>query len=200
MQAWLGLRLRRGSDDAADLAQEAFAFLLQSRFFDRADPARGSFRGLLKTALRHFAIDRLRQANAERRGGGRAPVSIDADNEPVDAEGRSPDQLLDDAWRKELLQNAHAELQRDLEANGRATHWALFRDYYLADDDAIDHAALAARHGITRTDVTNWLQFGKQRYRAILRRLVLDTVADADELERELQWLFGPARRDRGPS
>lgn len=191
IEAWLAQRFARRADDARDLAQDAFAWLLQTRLLDKADPARGRFRAFLKTALANFAIERLRRERAHKRGGGAQTASFDDVGEPVDPRAHSADQVLDDAWRRELLTKARQMLQHELEIGGRSVHWALFHDWYLADADDLDHATLAARHGITRTDVSNWLDHGKRRFRALLRQIVADTVSSPDELEDELRWLFG---------
>ena len=197
IEAWLGRRFGCRGEDAQDLAQEAFAWLLQTRLLDKADPARGRFRGFLKTALANFTIERLRREAAQKRGGTVAHATIDAVAEPVDPRGRTPDEVLDLAWRRELLERAQAQLQQELEAAGQAVRWALFRDWFLADgesaDGTLDHATLARRHGTSRTDVSNWLDAGKRRYRAILQKLVADTVTTEAELQEELRWLFGPA-------
>lgn len=192
IRAWLAARLRLQAAEADDMAQEAFAWLLQKDLLHKADPTRGRFRGFLKTALARFAIERWRHANAQKRGGGAPPLDLDSVPEPLDPRGRSPDQVLDDAWRTELLQRARNALESELLQNGRALHWALFRDYYLAGDEP-DHAALAASHGVSRNDVSNWLDHAKRRYRALLQQAVQDTVGNADELRDELRWLFGPA-------
>jgi RNA polymerase sigma-70 factor (ECF subfamily) len=192
VQAYLAARLRCRIDDANDAAQDAFAWLLGTKLFDKADPARGRFRGFLKTALANFATEQWRKDQAQKRGGCVGLTTFDASGEPVDEGARTPEQALDDAWRRELLVAAQAQLQRELEGNGRAVYWALFRDYYLAAGDEPDHATLAARHGITRTDVANWLDHGKRRYRALLRERVADTVTDEATLQEELRWLFGP--------
>ncbi len=192
IQCYLAARTRCSAADADDLAQEAFAWLLASGLLAKADPARGRFRGFLKRALANFAAEQWRRAHAARRGGGAVHEVLEGDG-PADARARSPEQALDDAWRAELLANAQALLQQQLEASGRNAQWALFRDYYLAPGDEPDHATLAARHGITRTDVVNWLDRAKRRYRAILRDVVADTVTTPDELDAELRWLFGTA-------
>ncbi len=192
IEAWLAKRFARRADDAADLAQDAFAWLLQTKLLDKADPARGRFRGFLKTALARFAIERLRRERATKRGGGAQHASLEDVAELVDHDAQAPDEALDQAWRRELLAKAQSALQHELETGGRAVHWALFRDWYLAEED-LDHATLASRHGISRTDVSNWLDFGKRRYRALLRDIVSDTVSSPEELEEELRWLFGPA-------
>jgi RNA polymerase sigma-70 factor (ECF subfamily) len=197
IRAYLAARVRCSEDAANDLVQEAFAWLLASGLLDKADPARGRFRGFLKQSLANFAIEQARRAAATKRGGGVEHTGLDALHEPVDPRARSPEQALDDAWRRELLQHAQELLQRELEQGGRGVHWALFRDYFLAEGDEPDHAALAERHGITKTDVSNWLDHAKRRYRAILRSVVADTVGDEEELQQELQWLFGSAHDAR---
>lgn len=189
--AYLQARLRGTGLDPADAAQEAFAWLLDKGLFAKADPARGSFRGFLKKSLANFAIELLRAASAQKRGGGKAHEPLEGAAEPADRHGQTPDEVLDAAWRRELLQRAEALLRDELQGNGRGTYYALFRDYYLAEGDEPDHQALARRYGVTRTDVSNWLDHAKRRYRAILERLVTETVTDADELQQELRWLFG---------
>ncbi|MBL8729923.1 MAG: sigma-70 family RNA polymerase sigma factor [Planctomycetes bacterium] len=195
IQAWFAARLRCGDDAADDLAQESFAWMLATGLLDKADPARGRFRGFLKRALQNFAVEQARRANAHKRGGGVSHAALDDATEP--AGGPTPDQALDEAWRRELLERAHDALRDELEAGHRATYYRLFRDYYFVGGDEPDHATLAARHGITRTDVANWLDYGKRRYRAILRGLVAETVTGEDELQEELAWLFGAAAAGR---
>ena len=51
----------------------------------------------------------------------------------------SPDARLDAEWRRELIARAREELERELEAGGRRSHWLLFRDWFLDEgDDAMD--------------------------------------------------------------
>jgi RNA polymerase sigma-70 factor (ECF subfamily) len=199
IQAYLSARLRLPDDLASDLTQEAFAWMLETRFFDRADPARGRFRGLLKKALARFALEHLRKQNAEKRGGGRVHEAIDAVRHVADPRSETPDQVLDEAWRRELVERARARLEEELEAGGRRTYYLVFRDYFLDDGEGDpDYAAVAARHGITKSDVSNWLDYAKRRYRALLRSLVIETVTDPDALREELVWLFGPETRAGG--
>src|SRR5947209_2796576 len=77
---------RRGHDpdEAADLAQAYFARLLEKGTLAAADPAKGRFRAFLRTDCGFFLADARDRANALKRGGGVAPVSISS----RDAEGR----------------------------------------------------------------------------------------------------------------
>lgn len=197
IRAFLAARLRLRAHDAADAAQDAVAWMLQKDLFGKADPTRGRFRAFLKTALANFAIERLRHDAAQKRGSGRETVALETTDEPVDETARSADDVLDERWRAELLQRARTRLQRELEDSGRELHWAVFRDWFLAEDDDLDHQTLALRHGITRTDVSNWLDHGKRRFRALLRECVAETVRDEQELQDELRWLFAGTREAR---
>jgi RNA polymerase sigma-70 factor (ECF subfamily) len=192
IRAWLAARFRLREDAADDLAQEAFAWLLATRLLDKADPARGSFRGFLKTALARFAIEEFRRDAAAKRGGGRAHEPLDAAAGVADDAAPSPDARLDDAWRRELVERARAELERELADGGRRQHWLLFRDWFL-DDAAPDYETLARRHGVTKVDVSNRLAYAKRRFREVLRAQVAETVRDEEELGEELAWLFGRA-------
>lgn len=195
-EAYLAAALRLPRERAHELFQEFFAWMLASGWLARAAPERGRFRAFLKVALRNFATDELRRESAQKRGAGRIG-SLDADPalEPVDARTPTPEEALDAAWRAELVQAAFTRLEAELTASGRGAQFALFRDYYLAGGPEPDHRTLAARHGISITDVSNGLQRAKKAYRECLRALVLETVGDAAELGDELAWLVAEERR-----
>jgi len=190
--AYLRARFIRTDEDALDCAQAFFLHLFESDFLERADPARGRFRGYVKVSLANFVHDLERRRHALKRGGGRSFVSLASDEgapELPDVDGKSPEDALDDAWRGELLETATRALEEELAAQGRALTFTVFREYFLADED-LDYAAVAARHGIQPSDVSNHLQAAKRRFRAVLRATVADTVGDEAELSAELAWLF----------
>src|SRR6185369_16091564 len=70
---------RRGNsaDDARDLTQEFFATLLEKGYLADADPERGRFRSFLLTAVARFVTKEREKAAAQKRGGGRKPLSLD---------------------------------------------------------------------------------------------------------------------------
>jgi len=199
IEAWLGAALGLRREDARDLAQDFFVWSIETRLLEKADPARGRFRAFLKTALRHYAVDALRRGAARKRGGGVAPLSLDAARadepsfDPADA-GATPDALLDRAWRAALVEQALERTRAEFEAAGKGAVFAVFRDWYLEPGAELDQQALAARHGLTRVDVSNYLMRAKRAWRAALRQLVLETVDRSADLEDELRWLAEPDR------
>jgi len=203
---WLRAELRLDRDAAAELTQDFFVWVIESGFLRKADRERGRFRAFLKVALRNYARDANRRATAARRGGGRrffsleTPVDGATEAEPFDTADPNalrPDELLDARWRRELVQTALQELEKELEATGKTAMFATFRDYFLDASPDVDYRAVAQRNGITVTDVTNWLTRTKKRFRAHLLAIVTDTVRDAAALEEELRWLFQPERSEK---
>jgi RNA polymerase sigma-70 factor (ECF subfamily) len=195
-EAYLAVALRVPRERAHELFQAFFAWMLATGWLAKATPERGRFRGFLKVALKNFARDELRKEHALKRGAGLTD-SLDAEGaaEPPDPRTPSPEQALDDAWRAWLVEAAFARLEAQLTESGRAAQFAVFRDYYFAPGPELDHRALATRHGLTTTDVSNYLQRAKKAYREALRALVLDTVGDADELGQELAWLVAEEKQ-----
>jgi len=189
--AYARARCARNDDEAREAAQEFFLWMLATGFLARADPARGSFRGFVKRSLANFLHDRERRRRSQKRGGDRRLVPLeDEDGIPRLADpGATPEEHLDAHWRAELLARATDALEAELAAKGKHVVFAVFRDFFLADEEC-DYAALAARHGITKVDVSNHLSLAKRRYRAHLRAAVLETVGSDEDLRAELAWLF----------
>ena len=193
-EAFLRASLARDADEARELFQAFFVHLLESDLLRRADPARGRFRAFFKVALRHFATDEHRRRAAAKRGGGARPAPLDEALALTDARPEDPEAELDRAWRGGLIEAALERTRATFEASGRGAQFAVFRDYYLAEDE-LDYRALAARHGVTTTDVSNYLMRAKRAWREELRRAVLDTVSNPADLDDELRWLVEePAR------
>ena len=197
--AYIRARWAKTDDDARDAAQEFFLWMLDRGFLAQADPARGHFRGFLKTSLENFLYDRQRKRRTVKRGGSRRVLSLaneegdaDAPLDLPDPAGRSPEALLDDLWRKELLAQAVDSLEAELRDRGKGVTFEVFRDYFLADDD-LDYATVAKRYRISPVDVSNHLSYAKKRFRAHLRSAVLETVQNDDDLRAELAWLFEEA-------
>jgi hypothetical protein len=64
--AYIRAAWRKPVEDARDLTQAFFARLLEKGYLGTLRPDAGSFRGYLKTALRHFLVDAERAADARR--------------------------------------------------------------------------------------------------------------------------------------
>lgn len=117
----------RGSSrhEAEDLAQCFFAYLLEKNFVNSADRSRGRFRAFLLTAFKRFCTRERDRFRAQKRGGGRQPLSIDFDDgerrfslEPAHEE--TPERLFDRQWALTLLDRVIERLRDEMDASGKA--------------------------------------------------------------------------------
>lgn len=196
VQAYFRAARRLPNEQASELSQAFFLWVMESGFLEKADRSRGRFRPFLKTALRHFANDDARVRRAEKRGGRQVTLSLDHPGDegresllPVRDQGQ-PDAALDDAWRETLLARALEATEKECSAKGRAQMLSVFRDHLVESGGEDSYATLAERHGVTPTDVMNWLSAVKDVYRRALKRIVMETVSGPGELDEEIRWLL----------
>lgn len=187
-------RWAKTQDDALDLTQEFFLWMLETGLVRHANPERGRFRAFVKTALGNFLTDLDRKRSALKRGGARVALPIHNEEDGTvpdlaDTSGQTPEEVLDELWRHELLERAVTALKEELDEGGKSVYFEVFRAYFL-DDDKTDYATVASRFAISTTDVSNYLSYVKRRYRIQLERAVLETVGDRGELESEVAWLL----------
>src|SRR4026209_2909487 len=144
-----------GRADAEDLTQQFFAMLLSRGDLEKISPERGSFRGFLKTALRHFVVSAAR-AEAVRDA---VPVKDEADF-------ATPEQAFDREWARGVLVEAVSRLRRE----SPPVPFAIFSEHCLEETGA-SYADLARRHGVTEDDVRNRLREARIRMREIVEEL-----------------------------
>lgn len=101
------------SEDAQDLTQGFFARLLQRKDINTVEPHKGKFRTFLLVALNHFLVDEARRAKSEKRGGGKALLSLD-DEQAEDrylleaASELTQEKAFDQRWAVAVLDRAAA--------------------------------------------------------------------------------------------
>lgn len=188
-------RSGESADGAAEIVQQFFVLLLSRNDLKHVDPQRGRFRSWLLTALRNFTANERERARALKRGGGRAPLSFDADradaqyaSAPLDP--RTPEQAFERAWANSVLKLALARLAAEQEGIGRTAHFEALLPALTEQDDAAPHAEAAARLGVTENSLKVALHRLRKRLGELVREEVAGTLADPSELQDELRVLF----------
>lgn len=187
---------RRGQApaDAEDLTQGFFVSLFEHNSLSSIDPAHGRFRSFLLAALRHFLSDQQDRARALKRGGGRTPISLEAESPEAHyarqvTDGESPERCFERAWADALLRRAQQRLRDECVSAGKQ---ALYDDLgpVRTDDRELGYAEIATRHGMSE-NATRLAAFRlRQRYRELVSDEVRQTVRTAREVEEELRWLL----------
>src|SRR5437667_3810433 len=109
----------RSIEDAKDLTQEFFGYLLEGDIVTKFEGEKGRFRTFLKGVLRNFLSEAHRDATRLKRGGGKAILSLDA--EAIEKGGFSkereqykPEEIFDRQWSAEVLSQSLGELRTQL--------------------------------------------------------------------------------------
>jgi len=183
------------ADDALDLTQGFFARLLEKRPFGKADPALGRFRGYMLGSVKHFMAHERAHANALKRGGGRAPLSIDradADRrynlEPADPD--TPEDLFLRNWALALIRRATERLGEEYGAQGKRVVFERLRPMLTGEIDTGSRKSIAESLDMTENALNVAAHRLRQRFRHSLKDEVADTLADPGETEEELRALL----------
>ena len=188
---------RRGyqAQDAQDLTQGFFVALLTGNFLARADRERGRFRTFLLSAFDNFLHNEHDRATALKRGGGLEIVSWEAHStegryarEPTG--GLSAEQIYEKRWAATLLERVLARLREESTHAARAALFDQLKPHLWGEDDATPYAQLASRFNMTVGTVKVTVHRLRRRYREVLREEIAQTVADAAEIDSEIQYLL----------
>jgi len=189
----------RDPDAAKDLTQEFFAeVVLAGGLLSSFAPERGTFRALLRSALRNFMLKTHRNDQRMKRGGDVSLVSLDIGDEALDAElaglarGVTPEELFDTAWNHAVIATAVARLRQSLEATGQSEGFVAFQRYDLEGDrEELSYEEAASAQNLSPTKFKRALLAARAAFREIVTEIVRDTVDGPDDLEAELRTYFG---------
>jgi RNA polymerase sigma-70 factor (ECF subfamily) len=184
-----------GPEDAQDLTQGFFAALLTGKYLAQANRERGRFRTFLLTAFDNFLHNEHDRATALKRGGGREIVSW----EEHTAEGRyarepagglSPEQIYEKRWAATLLERVLARLRAEFDQAERRELFDQLKPHLWGEDEATPYAQLASRFNMSVSAIKVTVHRLRRRYRNVLREEIAQTVADAAEIDGEIQYLI----------
>lgn len=187
-------------EEAADLTQDFFCRLLEKRFLDIVDPAKGRFRSFLLVAMKRHMANAWEKKTAQKRGGKQTILSLDFEGsedryrlEP--AETVTPETLYELHWALLLLERVVGHLQDEFVEAGKAESFDLLKPFLTGDAERADYAPIAKQLGVAETAVRMQVSRMRKRYRDLLRKEVANTVASEEEIDDELQHLREILRR-----
>jgi RNA polymerase sigma-70 factor (ECF subfamily) len=183
---FIRVKFGKNNEDAKDLTQSFFATALQRDLFARFDPAKASFRTYLRMAVERFAASQQAAASRQKRGGG-------VEFEPVEenaATAESPELVFEREWQRQLFALSLGDLRAHCEACGKQLQFEIFEAYDLADNGPPSYAALAARHGVAETSVTNYLAWARRMLRQLVTERLRGVTAGECDLRGEMRRLW----------
>jgi len=184
-------KFRKDNEAAKDLTQGFFAAALEREFFQRFDPSKAGFRTYLRLAVERFAANQHEAENRQKRGSGVKFAELDAASVAGAGSAESPEEIYSQEWRRQLFALAIEDLRAECESAGKRAEWDVFEAYDLADGERPSYAALARRHGVAETSVTNYLAWARRRLRGLVTDRLRGVTSGERELREEMRRLWG---------
>jgi len=193
--SYIRIAWAKSNEDAKDVTQAFFAWLLEEDALRKYDPARGGFRAYLKVLLRRFVGHAERDLHRLKRGGGARVFSLDGDA-PQLPELQSgdvdPEKVFERVWLEELVQQSIGRVRERFVQSGREARFRAYEAFALASDGARpSYAEIAARHGLTVGEVEKALFLVREEIRQELRASLARSAGSDRELEDEWKRLLG---------
>lgn len=177
-----------GADEVDDVVQAFFQEAFEREFLDRADPARGRFRGYLRIAAQRFLDSAKRKAGAAKRRPEGGVATLDASPVEPAAPSADPGRDFDRAWGQAVLTSASRRLEEFLKAAGREQDIEVFHLRVQEDRDWLE---IARRLSIPEPTLRRRHRQVREMLASFLREEVRETVASDADLEAELAELRG---------
>ena len=183
-------RAGQGPEDAQDLSQGFFAYLLEKEdVLQKADAEKGKFRNFLLTLFKRYMQNEWQRGQAKKRGGDQVQVDYeDAEFCLSDVKELGPDDAYQRAWALTLLEQAMDELEGRFMARGDVERWNLMKPYLNGDSEAGLREG-ADLLGITENAFTVAIHRLRRDFSKVLRKLVADTLNDPSEVQEELHFM-----------
>jgi RNA polymerase sigma factor (sigma-70 family) len=177
--------------DAEELTQGFFVYVLEHGTFGKADKARGRFRTFVLACLENFLHGEHRRAAAAKRGGPEPTIEFDglaAESryaaEPVD--DRTPEHLFAQTLAQTVLDDAIAELEAECADEGLTDLFKAVRDRLSQDGAAEGYNAISARLNMKVGTIKSHVSRLRDRLRTLVRERVGHLVENEDDVRSEM--------------
>jgi len=196
------VRHKRLSADVVDDLLQGFVCdqVVADDLLARADRERGRLRGFVLVALDRWVARIRRGDNAAKRRPSRSMIAFGDDPDaPCSATAAREVNEFDVAWAREVVHRAIAEMQSQCGDSGankdKQRVWRVFELAALAPllegAEPPSHAALVEQLGFdSPQQASNTFVTAKRMFARVLRSVIGEYAADADQVEEELQDLW----------
>lgn len=192
-------RCGQSPEDAQDLTQEFFRRLLEKRWLDSVDPAKGKLRTFLIVALKNFMGKEWRRSSAQKRAGSHPHAAFDTDfaenRLAADPAALAPDETFDRQWALTLLELSIDRLRTEFSAADKPGEFEVLKSCLITGRGAIDYATVAQQLGLSEGAARVAVHRLRKRFREIYREEISRTLPEEADLEEELRYLAAALAR-----
>jgi len=189
---------RRGynPDDAQDLTQGFFLYLLDHNALTKVDPLKGKFRSFLLASIQNYLSKETDRRRCLKRGGKTEFVPLDAKNaedryrlEPTDY--LTAEKIFDARWALTLLDEAMSLLCAEYAGQGKIATLETLKPFLIPIDSEaqLSYEQVADQLEVSVGAIRTLIHRLRKRYTMLLRAEVARTVSDPEEIDEELHAL-----------
>lgn len=175
-------------EEAEDLSQEVFMRICKGNVLDRIDQEKGKFRTFLLVMTKNIIASEVRKRQAEKRGGGVKPLSIEEmkTNNDFDLQGKKEDrdEEFNRLWLQNLVRQALVRLESESDSKKNLYFQAL--TLYLG---GLRYEEVAKKLGKTMQDVKVLIHYARTKVKTHVKELIIDYSSSQQEYEEELRAL-----------
>jgi RNA polymerase sigma-70 factor (ECF subfamily) len=182
-------------EEAEDITQGFFAELLERRSLSAVRKEKGRLRSFLLGGLKYFLANEERRAMAVKRGKGQCPIPLEElrageriEMEPADT--MTAEMIYERRWALTVLERVLGRLKEEYHAADNAALFDSLKELLPDEPGSPSQAEIAARLEMTENAVRQAFYRFRQRYQALLREEIANTVATPGDIEDELRHLI----------
>jgi RNA polymerase sigma factor (sigma-70 family) len=182
-------------DQAQELTQSFFLFLLEKKTFEKADPNRGRFRTFLISSMKNFMANQWRSEQAMKRGGGTTILSIEFEQgetqfelEPIDR--MTPEKIYQRRWAMTLLNKSVVELEQSYIDEGKHELFQSLKPFLTGGESDAAQSQIAEKFEMSAGAVRVALHRMRKRCQQLLREEIAQTVDSPDDIDDELREMI----------
>jgi DNA-directed RNA polymerase specialized sigma24 family protein len=186
--------------DAQDLTQGFFELFLAKHYLKQVDRDKGRFRSFLLASLKHYLVNEWKKANRQKRGGLVETISFEAADaeeryrlEP--AEESSAELIYDRRWARSVLDSVMGKLREEFAQTGKGERFEPLSRFIFQEPQPGEYPRLAEQWKVTESGVRSSVQRIRERYAALFRGEIANTVSDPRDVDGEIAHLLGALGR-----
>jgi RNA polymerase sigma factor (sigma-70 family) len=181
-------------EEAEDITQGFFAELLERRSLSAVRKEKGRLRSFLLGGLKFFVANERRRTMAIKRGKGQSRKLSGLEElralEEQPGDVLTPDQTYERRWALTVLERVLTRLKDEYLAADNAALFDSLKELLPDEPGSPSQAEIATRLGMTENAIRQAFYRFRQRYQAILREEIANTVATPGDIEDELRHLI----------
>lgn len=186
-------------DQAEDLTQGFFTYLLDKEILRSVDPEKGRFRSFLFASIKHFIAHQHRKEQTLKRGGETTTIPIDshdAERSLAEAptEHMDPERAFEYHWGLTVLRGALERLRADWQARDNGALFEALVPHLTGSEPRRPLKELGAALGLSETATRGAMYRLRQGYGRLIRAQIAETVATSDEIDDEVRHLLEVVR------